>query len=316
MADLARFRRALPPGAAFTSWRAPDGWAIRRFDCPAAGAIRCGAILFQAGRADMIEKYLELVAHWQAAGWAVTSFDWRGQGGSGRLGRAPHVGDIDSFESYVGDYRAFYAEWAASAKGPHVVIGHSMGGHLVLRALLGGIDPVPQAAILVAPMLGLHSPVGSWGGVRVAALMARLGDPGRQAWKANELPGAVAARQVLLTHDADRYSDESWWRDTDPAFAFGPPSWRWVREAFASTAALARDPQLGRMTVPTLMLVAEADRLVRAADAFRVAARLPDCTIVRFGNESAHEILREADAVRDRAIAAIDSFLEQRVPAA
>jgi lysophospholipase len=69
------------------------------------------------------------------------------------------------------------------------------------------------------------------------------------------------------------------------------------------------------MTVPTLMLVAEADRLVSPKTALAVARELPDCTIVRFGPESAHEILREADPVRDRALAAIDSFLNERAPA-
>ena len=314
MASFARFRRQLPPGAAFTDWRAPDGWLIRRFDCPPAGEGRRGSILFQGGRGDMIEKYIELVAHWQAAGWAVTSFDWRGQGGSGRYAPNPRVGDIDSFASYSRDYRAFYADWAAATPGPHVVIGHSMGGHLVLRALVEGVKP--DAAVLVAPMLGLHSPIGARGGGALAALMARLGDPQRFAWKVNEIPAAQASRQALLTHDGDRYADEIWWREHDATLDMGPPSWRWVREAFASTWALNHDPRLAGMRVPTLMLVAQADKLVRARTALAVAAALPDCTVVRFGAESAHEILREADPVRDRAIAAIDSFLDERAPAA
>ena len=314
MASFARFRRALPPGAAFSDWRAADGWVLRRFDCPAGGTANRGSILFTGGRGDFVEKYLETVAHWQAAGWAVTSFDWRGQGGSGRYGNDPRVGDIDSFASYIADYRAFYADWAATARGPRVAIAHSMGGHLVLRALVEGAAN-PDAAVLVAPMLGLHSPIGARGGGRLATLMARLGDPQRFAWKANEIPAAQATRQALLTHDPDRYADESWWREHDSTLDLGPPSWRWVREAFASTAALSRDSRLANMRVPTLMLVAEADKLVRAKAALALAAKLPDCAVVRFGPESAHEILREADPVRDRALAAIDSFLDERAPA-
>ena len=38
---------------------------------------------------------------------------------------------------------------------------------------------------------------------------------------------------------------------------------------------------------------------------------MPDCRVVRFGAESAHEILREVDAVRDRALGEIDTFLGQ-----
>ncbi len=45
-----------------------------------------------------------------------------------------------------------------------------------------------------------------------------------------------------------------------------------------------------------------------------VAAKLPDVRVVRFGKEAAHELLREVDAVRNRAIGEIDLFLAARVP--
>ena len=315
MASFAQFRRTLPPGARFSEWRAADGWPLRRFDLLASAESGRGSILFQGGRGDMVEKYLELLAHWHAAGWSITSFDWRGQGGSGRLSGNAHCGHIDSFDSYIRDYRDFYADWAATAAGPRIAIGHSMGGHLVLRALVERAVR-PDAAVLVAPMLGLHSPLGAHGGELFARLMARIGNPKRLAWKANEIPVAQASRQALLTHDADRYADELWWREADPKLELGPPSWQWVREAFISTRHVRDDPRLATMDVPTLMLVADADKLVRARSALAIAAALPDCEVIRFGPESAHEILREADPVRDRAIRAIDGFLESRAPAA
>ncbi|TPG39552.1 alpha/beta hydrolase [Sphingomonas koreensis] len=312
MASSALFRRALPLGARFSEWRAADGWPLRRFDLPAAGTPR-GAILFQGGRGDAIEKYLELIAHWHEAGWSVTSVDWRGQGGSGRLSSDRHVGHIDTFDSYISDFKSFYADWAASTIEPRVLMGHSMGGHLVLRALVEGLAR-PDAAVLIAPMLGLRSPLGARWGERLAALMERLGRPERAAWKANEIPGATATRQALLTHDADRYADELWWQSAKPELLLGPPSWQWVHEAFVSTRAVRTDSRLATLTVPLLMLVAEADRLVDAKAALKIAGRLPDCQVVRFGAESAHEILREDDPVRDRAIAAIDAFLDARAP--
>ncbi|GAA3250374.1 hypothetical protein GCM10020258_05200 [Sphingomonas yabuuchiae] len=39
--------------------------------------------MFQTGRADVIEKYLEVFAHLVGRGWSVTAFDWRGQGDRG-----------------------------------------------------------------------------------------------------------------------------------------------------------------------------------------------------------------------------------------
>ena len=127
----------------------------------ATGAPR-GSILFQGGRGDIIEKYLESFAHWHERGWNITAFDWRGQGGSGRLSPDPHVGHATDFGAFIADLKQFWAEWAPTAPGPRVIMGHSMGGHLILRALAEGAI-TPDAAVLIAPMLGLHAPFG-WAG--------------------------------------------------------------------------------------------------------------------------------------------------------
>ncbi|WP_326525871.1 alpha/beta hydrolase [Sphingomonas sp.] len=318
MADLdegAALRRVIPASATVRHWTAPDGWRLRVLDWPAAdGAAPRGALLVQGGRGDFIEKYLESLAHWNARGWAIAAFDWRGQGGSGRTTPAPHVGHIEDFATFIADLGAFWSDWSARTPKPHVAIGHSMGGHLVLRALVErAIDP--QAAVLVAPMLGLHAPIGPRFGERLARVMARLGRPERAAWKGNERPYTTVSRQSLLTGDSARYADELWWRGQDATLDTGPPSWRWLTRAFASTRELRDSPALAMTNTPVLMLVAEADRLVDPAAALQVAARLPDCRVVRFGAESAHEILREGDAVRTRALTEIDAFLSARAQA-
>lgn len=312
MSRHAAFRRAIPADARVSTWYAADRWPIRRFDWPAAKPR--GAILFQTGRGDVFEKYLEAFAHWHDAGWSVSAFDWRGQGGSGRLSANRNVGHADDFAAWTADLSDFWRSWAAEQHGPHVVIGHSMGGYLVLRALVDRVIDA-DAAVLVAPMLGLRSPVGARAGGWLASLMRRAGDPARAAWKGGEKPGARVDRQSILTADAERYSDEDWWYAQSPELRLGPPSWAWLAEAFAGTQALQRDPALARMTTPTLMLLAERDALVDPRAAAAIGGRLPDAEVIRFGAEAAHELLREADPVRDRALAAIDTFLAQRAHA-
>ncbi len=51
------------------------------------------------------------------------------------------------------------------------------------------------------------------------------------------------------------------------------------------------------------------DKLVGYSAIARAAQRLPEVELVRFGKEAHHEILREADPVRGRALAAADAFL-------
>ena len=296
------FRRSIPGDAAVSLWAAADGWPLRRFDWPANEAR--GTILVQGGRADIFEKYLESFSHWRARGWSIVSFDWRGHGGSGRpsldLARGEFGGAVDDLAAIWGDL---------PADKPRVLLGHSMGGYLALRATVEGrVDPA--RLVLVAPMLGMRSPFGRWSG-RIARFIRDLGDPGRPAWKTNERPNTRLSRQALLTADVGRYADEGWWHEQAPDHAPTPPSWAWLTEAFAATRALTQDPRLATLPLPVLMLVAENDGLVDARQAIAVAERLPRCELLRFGAGSAHEILREADPVRTRAIAAIDAFLER-----
>jgi lysophospholipase len=304
-------RRAIPSGAQVTDWPAPDGWQLRALAWPApAGRSPRGSILFEGGRGDIFEKYLEAFDHWHGQGWTITSFDWRGQGGSGRLTPRRNCGHIDHFSQFIDDFAAFFAEWQAATPAPHVVIGHSMGGHLVLRAMVEG-QAAPDAAVLVAPMLGLHSPFGL--GERFARILGGVGNSARPAWKGNEKPYTTETRENLLTHDPDRYQDELWWQQHDPDLLTGAPSWRWVIEAFRSTRELRGDPRLKAMRVPVLGLLADHDGLVDGKAARKLLARLPDARIVRFGREAAHEILREVDSVRNRALGEIDLFLQARV---
>ncbi|MFK3888300.1 alpha/beta fold hydrolase [Sphingomonas sp. NPDC079357] len=304
--DYAALRRAVPNDACLGFDTAADGWRLRRFSRDGRGR---GALMFQGGRGDMIEKYLEAFADWHERGWAVTAFDWRGQGGSGRLCTDPRVGHCDDFAPLVDDLAGVWRRWTSEQGGPHVIVGHSMGGYLVLRALLEGAISA-DAVVLVAPMLGLRSPVGSWLGARIAQAMVRVGDPARPAWKSHERPGMLP-RQRLLTADPARYADEEWWLSAQPELRLGPPSWAWLAEAFTATARLRADIGLTTLTTPVLMLVADDDRLVDPQAAAQVAARLPNATLLRFGPEAAHELLREADPVRQRAMAEIDAFLDR-----
>lgn len=306
-------RRSVPGHAAESRWAAGDGWPIRRIDWPVAGDAR-GSILFLPGRGDAYEKYFETLEEWSQAGWAVTAADWRGQAGSGRLGQDDVTGHVEDFSVWVDDLAHLWREFTAARPGPHILAGHSMGGHLVLRAITEQ-RVVPDAAILSAPMLGFVSDRLPLGMMHTAArAIRRLGHPARPAWKWSEKPGETPASRIdLLTHDPDRYADELWWRAERPELVMGPGSWGWVERAYASMRAIFRPGALESVKVPVLILAAENDKLVSIGAIGRAAARLPNCTLVRFGAESRHEILRETDQVRRRAMAATAQFLETNV---
>lgn len=305
-------RRAIPAHARETHWQAADGHAIRRIDWPARAATPRGSILLLPGRGDHYEKYLETCEDWHREGWHVTAVDWRGQGGSGRLGKDATTGHVRDFAVWLDDIEALWRDWCARTPAPHVLAGHSMGGHLALRAVAER-RVRPAALVLVAPMLGMAGPPLPLPVLQaIAGIMTRIGAPTRPAWKWSEKPGEIpAAREALLTHDPDRYADELWWREQRPELVMGPGSWGWVERAYASSRALFARGVLESVTVPVLMVATTADRLVKFAAIAMACARMPDCELVRFGPEARHEILREADPVRGRAMAAIADFLDR-----
>ena len=267
------------------------------------------------GRADFYEKYLESFEHWRRQGWQVRGADWRGQAGSGRLGADGTTGHIDDFAIWTDDLAQLWREWSADAQGPLVLIGHSMGGHLAMRAVIdAALEPAPSAMVLSAPMLDVHPELLPAPAKRAyAAAMIRLGDPSRPAWKISEKPGSkLKLRQLLLTHNTARYADEDWWRKQRPFLQLGPGSWGWLRAAMDSVLAIFRRGALESVTLPVLIVATSADKLVSPAAIRRAIDRLPNAEACMFGPEGRHELLRESDKVRLKTWAVIDDFLARK----
>jgi lysophospholipase len=307
-------RRAIPTDAVESMWANEDGWPIRRIDWRREPSSR-GSMLFLPGRGDHYEKYLETLQYYADAGWNVTSIDWRGQGASGRLLPDPQVGHIDDFGTWIADLRYFWLTWKASTPGPHVVLAHSMGGHLAMRALAEhAIDPV--AVAMSAPMLGIQTgglPLGL--NQAFAKLMCKIGRGEVAAWKVSEKPlSPMNMRAKILTHDKDRYEDELAWWHIRSDVKLGPPSWHWVERAIASIRLLDEPGMLENIQTPILLLATTSDQLVSTPRIINDSKRLPHAETLIFGKEAAHELLREADGVRDRCLDRIDRFLDKHAP--
>ena len=309
-------RRVIPAEAVESQWSAPDGHVIRRIDWPSLSPNPRGSILFLPGRGDAYEKYLETLHQWYLAGWRVTAADWRGQAGSGRLGDDAVTGHIEDFAYWVDDLAALWSAWKAETQGPHVLMGHSMGGHLVMRSVVEGrVDP--DAIALSAPMLGFFGNVLPNGFMHGAAkLMRRFRGATTPAWKWSEKPGEIPIGRInLLTHDKDRYEDELFWREKRPEIVMGPGSWGWVERAYASMRKVFEPGALEAVKTPVLLVGTSNDKLVDMKAIEETATRLPNGQLLAFGKEAHHEILREVDAVRDRAMSGIAEFLDRVVPA-
>ncbi len=65
----------------------------------------CGTVVLVGGRGDYIERYFETARDMLARGFAVAAVDFRGQGGSQRLGPEVYRDKVSAFTGFDEDLR-------------------------------------------------------------------------------------------------------------------------------------------------------------------------------------------------------------------
>ncbi len=325
MSDRLARRRSLPPGGTIAMRPLRDGWPVRTAVWPGrAGGP--GSILFMTGRGDFLEKYAETFHDLVDAGWGVASFDWRGQGLSGRLGDAPMKGHSTGFGVLRDDLDEIFGWFEQVLPGPRFVVAHSMGAHILMFNLVErmhgtqpGRLPAIERHVLLAPMIGLHAPpLGPRLATRLADWMVHHRRGGKYIWGGGDYvagkPGSK--RQRLLTGDPERYADEGWWVAQNPSLATGSPTWEWLYNALTTQVYWRGRPDTGWMMPghlalpsPMLVLLAENDGLVDNAEAVACFGTMPNVRIEEIAG-AGHELLREASDIRARVLARVTAFLE------
>ena len=263
-----------------------------------------GSIIFSPGRTEFIEKYFETTADLIQKGFNVLMVDPRGQGLSDRMLEDRLKSYIENFQIYADDLAFAAEEFAPLLPRPHIAMGHSMGGTIVLQSILSGVLN-PDAVICSAPMLGLfdlETPV-----LRAAIVtLARLGLDKRnlpfQRQRAG-LPIPFAGNK--LTSDKERYRLWATFFQSVPRLRVGQPTYGWIRAALASMAYVNRNAS--NLKIPGLMLGAGADPIVDPASVERFAENAGCEYVVIPG--ALHELFLERDVYRDDAFAKIDEFL-------
>lgn len=266
-----------------------------------------GTVVLLHGRSEFLEKYQETADDLLARGFAVFSFDWRGQGLSDRVLPERQKGHIDDFEIWVADLDEILTY--AAATGPVILLGHSMGGHLALR-FMAEHPRRTDAAILTAPMIDiLPGAFARWTTRTAAALAVRRGFATRYAPGHGDYdPSAHRFEGNRLTSDPARFEVHRAAFRERPELRLGGVTWGWLDASFRS-ATILRDPSYaGGIDRPVLLLSAGIERLVSNAAQHEVAKALP-LGIIRTYPESLHEILMERDAIRNRFWSDFDTFL-------
>ena len=262
------------------------------------------------GQTEFIEKYFEVIAELNGRGYIVATFDWRGQGGSGRALSNPLKAHVGDFAEYDTDLVSFMDQVASKLSPiPPLMLAHSLGSHLGLRALHDH-PSLFRAAVLVAPMLGIATRgYPQWLTRAVTAWQTSLGKTRRFAWgMAERDPFRVDFTTQLCTSDAQRFRRTQAVLRAHPQIRLAGPTWGWVEAAYRSMKETAAPGYAEAIKTPILIAGAGKDRIVLTEATRRFAARLPRARYVEF-EDSEHEILMEKDAIRARFWAEFDGFV-------
>lgn len=310
----------IPEGAEVGAIVAADGVRLRYAVWRPTGAVRRGTVCVIQGRTETIERYFEVVGELRARGFAVATFDWRGQGGSERLLRASRKGHVENFEDYDRDLDAFMRQVALpDCPPPFYALAHSMGGLLCLRAARTGRTRFTRM-VLAAPMLRLSSATAPprWlmralGAAAMFFGLREMAIPGMERYAQDIMPFPGN----LLSGDLTRYS-----RNTDivrgwPRLAVASPTFGWLYAANRAMRA-AEAPDFGpSIQVPVLLVAGGRDRVVSTAAVERLSEEMRAGAHVVIPG-ARHEILMEENALRQLFWAAFDAFVpgSEAIPAA
>ena len=291
-----------------------DRVRLRFAVCPSRLARTRGTVLLLQGRNEAIEKYFETIADLTGLGYAVATFDWRGQGASGRLLGDPRRGHVSSFEAYVEDLETVLKEVVLpDCRGPYAILAHSMGGTVALLAaprLLNRIERIVSGTPMVSlPERGPTNGSLLFGmtALRLAglgALPVRRQDRITRAWTAEDNP---------LTSDARRFERNRTLAKTAPQLFVGAPTASWLAAATATMRKLGDSDVIARLQVPTLLVTAGADRVISSAAAERLAWRMRSGHFLGLPG-ARHELMQEDDRFRAPFLAAFESFAGAALP--
>lgn len=301
----------IPEGAEEHWLDGRGGVRVRAMTAPALGGAPRGTVLVCPGRTEFIEKYFEVVGELQHRGFAVFVIDWRGQGLSDRQLANKLKGHFDSFDDPVNDFASALKLLAPRLPRPHILLAHSMGGAIALRALQTRRIEV-DAAVFSAPMWG----IAAMGGVQKS--FARFANaigaghafvPGADTkWKRE-----TNVKRSTVTSDRERHARNFGLVAEDPRLALASPTIGWAAAAVDTTEGFNNAASLAHLKIPIQVYTAGKEALVDNRAVARVAASLPSAEVINVPGAK-HEILMEQDEYRAKFWAGFDHLAMHVAP--
>lgn len=274
-----------------------------------------GVIAISPGKGEPTDKYLELIDELSDLDFDIYVIDHRGQGLSGRLLDDPSKAHVDEFTDYVMDFEGFIEDVVKPKNYPKsFILAHSMGG-TIAAGFLRKFPHAVTGAILSSPMMRIKTPKFFLNPKFDLDLkLAKILDLFGKAEDYGPTQGPFQPEKFLSENDTtsspERFAAYQELRKLNPDLQIGGTTVRWLLESLRYSKKLRQTDNV--FQVPTLILQAGADQLVRPEAQNEICARSPKgpCEVKVIAN-SQHEILMERDEIRYPAIKLIRQFIDQ-----
>ncbi len=281
-----------------------------------------GSIVISPGRTESSLKHEELSNELIEKGFSpVFIINHRGQGLSGRVLEDTNKGHVAKFSYYYKDFEKFVKSVLRDSqtdKNNLFLLAHSMGGAIATGYLQTYGTDLFKGLVLSSPMLGINFNDKTEFEVLMETLIAcktPLGpDCNDYAQEGKYSPEADLFEGNDNTSSRDRFERRKrLWMDI-PKLQLGGPSIRWVKEAIKANLKMRRHKAIKKITdLPVLLLQAEKDVTVSNEKQSKFCSTVNkvdgNCTLKVIKN-SKHEILMEADHIRDIGVRHILDFIE------
>ncbi len=267
-----------------------------------------GTILLLQGMGGFIEYYRDIMENFSNRGYDVLTFDWRGQGDSGRFTNQSSLLYIDSFESYAKDLKKFISLNAQMTR-PVIFMASSMGGNIGLHYAHDHPEDM-DAMIALAPMIQINTTPYPYA---VAEKLVKfivsigLGERFVFGYQPFSYDTCVQNYSPLKNGDKKTYLKDCRFLKEQPHLAIGGPSFQWLFEAFKASDDFNDDAYLSQIKIPFLMVSSENDYLVNVDAQAELCQRLPSCKLVTY-TDAHHNILKDSNNVISRLIKDVDAF--------
>lgn len=270
-----------------------------------------GTVIILQGRTEFIEKYFETVNDLRRRGFAVATYDARGQGGSSRLLGNRRKGHVRDFADHVNDLDLLLQEVILpDCPPPYYVLAHSTGASVALLSAerVGSqVDRMVLTAPLVALRRGSPKALAGASGFLMHFGVGEVFVPGT----GGSLIQTQPFENNLVTTDPIRYARSRAVIESEPSLGIGGATVGWLNAAMRASCRMAEPDFPQTVNQPVLIVLAGAEGIVSNQATEALSRRLKMAAHLRIPG-ARHEILMERNVFRDQFWVAFDAFIQGR----